>query len=589
MVSSMPLHLLYNSVVFTNLQANSYVVVPTMESWLSGGSYDFSNFLAFEGDWKNMSSFDSTLDDYRPSLNETIILNDGTEIPRYKNTSSEPCFHGFDTQYTSEFGNVYIAQAQPTTWRNQTHWHLGVHNTTGAYAWYVDDRDNATVAWYNATIRDVASTMPFRSDPSVYPSNRWRCLHLKDSTCDFSNVTENWKPYESPVQYCMIEQVAEMCKLQFSFLIVSIVLVSNLLKAGCMSRLLLCHSSHDALVTLGDAIASFLERPDAHTEGRCLPSEVQIDRAFNGRTSVAPRNDIVRYHTRHDKELRNQARAFKPEKIRWSAASSHGTWLTAYVFYLCAVIIGLAAIRMSLHGMPKSPAQLWKIGFGSVDGRNLLTANMSLLSAVILANSPQAILSYLYPTFNRLYSSMLLGKEWSSYLNDRKTLRVTTPIGQQRSTYWLSVPYRYAIPMIIVSGLFHWLASQSLFMVQITVTRTRESGAREIVQNEQISTCGFSPFAIILTTVTATVIALCGVAMGRLTYPAGMPLASSCSAVMSAACHSVVGDENAHMLPVQWGAVTHGLNDDERVHMQTGHCTFSSLPVETPIPGRLYA
>ncbi|KAF2023079.1 hypothetical protein EK21DRAFT_95203 [Setomelanomma holmii] len=36
LLSSMPLHLLFNSVVFTNLQANSYTVIPTMEDWLHG-------------------------------------------------------------------------------------------------------------------------------------------------------------------------------------------------------------------------------------------------------------------------------------------------------------------------------------------------------------------------------------------------------------------------------------------------------------------------------------------------------------------------------------------------------------------------
>jgi hypothetical protein len=32
-LSSLPLHLLYNSIIFTNLQANRYVVVPGEETW----------------------------------------------------------------------------------------------------------------------------------------------------------------------------------------------------------------------------------------------------------------------------------------------------------------------------------------------------------------------------------------------------------------------------------------------------------------------------------------------------------------------------------------------------------------------------
>ncbi|KAF2023080.1 hypothetical protein EK21DRAFT_95204 [Setomelanomma holmii] len=388
-------------------------------------------------------------------------------------------------------------------------------------------------------------------------------------TFEIPEDRSKWEPYESPVKYCMVEQVPEICKLQFSFLIVSIVLVANLMKVVCIAWLLFRHKEYHALVTLGDALASFLERPDPHTFGRCLQSEVQIDRYFNGRSFVAPANDIIRYHNRKSQESENRPKEFKLERISWASAPSYRTWFATYMFYFGAVLFGIIACIWSLDGMPKSPAALWKIGFGSVDGRNLLRTNTSLIGGVLLANSPQAVLSYLYVAFNTLYTSMLIGKEWSSYMHERKALRVTTPVAQQRDTYWLSVPFRYAIPMTITS---------------ITVTGTTTSSNVRLVRPlEQISTCGFSPFAIILSTVTATVIAIGGIATGRMKYPAGMPMASSCSAAMSAACHPPPGDVDAHLLPVQWGAVTHGVNQDNE---EVGHCSFSSWPIELPVPGR---
>jgi hypothetical protein len=187
-----------------------------------------------------------------------------------------------------------------------------------------------------------------------------------------------------------------------------------------------------------------------------------------------------------------------------------------------------------------------------------------------------------------------MGREWASYLNERKSLRVTSAIGQQRDTYWLNVPFRFAIPMTIISGVFHWLTSQSFFLVQITIT---DSSVRDASRNstipgftgtDQISTCGYSPFAIILTTVTGTVIAIGGIVMGRIKYPTGMPLVGNCSAAISAACHRPPEDMDASLLTVQWGAVTHGeatSGDYEPV----GHCTFTSLPVEYPREGQLYA
>lgn len=79
---------------------------------------------------------------------------------------------------------------------------------------------------------------------------------------------------------------------------------------------------------------------------------------------------------------------------------------------------------------------------------------------------------------------MLLTYEWSrtsidafidqltadfvrGYYLRKKPLRVTAPQGQQRSTYYLHLPYRYSVPLIVTSALLHWLVSQSIFLVRI--------------------------------------------------------------------------------------------------------------------------
>jgi hypothetical protein len=254
---------------------------------------------------------------------------------------------------------------------------------------------------------------------------------------------------------------------------------------------------------------------------------------------------------------------------------------------LCAVIIGIICTIWSLKGIPFSVAALWKIGFGTVNGQNLMTVQSSLMGIILLANSPQVALSYLYLSFNALYTNMFIGYEWASYSKRRKALRVTLPVGQQRGTYWLSVPFRFAVPMTILSGLFHWLASSSLFMVQITVTA--QSGLQRTVSDTQsVATCGYSPFAIILTTVMATVIAIGGIVVGRFRYPTGMPVAGSNSVAISASCHPPGGDVDAHLKPVMWGAVRHG-REGGTEEDGVGHCTFSSLNVEPPIDGQKYA
>jgi hypothetical protein len=65
---------------------------------------------------------------------------------------------------------------------------------------------------------------------------------------------------------------------------------------------------------------------------------------------------------------------------------------------------------------------------------------------------------------------MLLAHEFAGYAHKRKGLRVSSaPAGKQRSKYFLQIPLRYGVPMVGVSAVLHWLASQSIFVVVVEV------------------------------------------------------------------------------------------------------------------------
>lgn len=85
------------------------------------------------------------------------------------------------------------------------------------------------------------------------------------------------------------------------------------------------------------------------------------------------------------------------------------------------------------------------------------------------ANIWQAILSLLYLAYNALLTCMIVGDEWSHFASRRKPLRVTHPRGIQRSTYFISMPYRYGVPLMIANTVLHIMISQSLFIVS-TIT-----------------------------------------------------------------------------------------------------------------------
>jgi len=75
--------------------------------------------------------------------------------------------------------------------------------------------------------------------------------------------------------------------------------------------------------------------------------------------------------------------------------------------------------------------------------------------------------------------------------------------------------------------------------------------------------------------------------VGGKKYPLGMPLAGSCSAAIAAACHPPEEDVDASYEPLMWGAVQ--MKPSSTIESGVGHCSLSSLPVNQPIIGHLYA
>lgn len=223
------------------------------------------------------------------------------------------------------------------------------------------------------------------------------------------------------------------------------------------------------------------------------------------------------------------------------------------------------------------------MGFGAVNANSLVATNNAqgnggLFLIILLSNVPQAILSFLYLMYNGLFTCMLQANEWSQFSSQRKALRVSSPTGAQRSTYFLHLPYVYSVPLMILSGLLHWLVSQSIFLAKVTVYNF--DGSEDT--DEDISRCGYSNIAIIFTLIVGTVVVAIGILNGFRRFQSGIPLVGSCSAAISAACHAPADDVNASVLPVMWGEVEKG---GEAV----GHCCFSSQKVERFIAGKLYA
>jgi hypothetical protein len=251
---------------------------------------------------------------------------------------------------------------------------------------------------------------------------------------------------------------------------------------------------------------------------------------------------------------------------------------------------------MSSWGLLGSPYEswAWKLGLGAhpitiiwFDGWTEWSyGDYSLFQMLLFSNMPQPILSILYIFYNGIFTSMLQAAEWNDYSVERKGLRISAATkGAQRDTYFLSLPYRYSVPLLIISALLHWLVSQSVFLVSITIDALWQDG--NYITGSTVSsnfTCGYSPIAIILVIVLALLMATFAVLVGFKRFKSGMPMAGSCSAAISAACRPIAGLEKtvATDEPLQWGVMG-------KTAEGLAHCGFSSHEVEAPEDGVLYA
>jgi len=231
---------------------------------------------------------------------------------------------------------------------------------------------------------------------------------------------------------------------------------------------------------------------------------------------------------------------------------------------------------------------------------NLQDSGDSLLANSFIANLPQLIFSFLYVAYNSILTSMCLSAEWSGFGNDRKGLRVSHSAKlAQRSNHFLSVPYRFAIPLIGASAILHWLASQALFVIAVQAYDTR---LRRDPVNDLFA-CGYSPVAIISGVAIAIAMFACLMVMSCRRFESAIPVASSCSLAIAAACHpqynpnvdpkDPIGadtyggnldfeqeEEVMALLPVKWGSIS--------IDGTLGHCSFTSAEVHTPQEGKEY-
>lgn len=530
-ISSIPLHLVYNSTFYAAIGSNNYNVLYATPDFLNGSDYDTSRFVSTPS--MNISGFQANASRWERFSNRDCIQTYAFDfMTNYKNVIAV-------VSNTSDYGSlldVYVND-MPSAQEFNSHY--------DSFSWICND----TIMHYD------------------YNSSGTLCREESKNIQKTANTRWNSAGYE--ISYCLAEKVlVPDCHLHFAPQLMGPVVLMNIVK--CIVTFYVAFRLRDApLVTLGDAIESFLKHPDPCTRGMCLATAQEMAHQFSRATHHAP---ILR------------AKTFDATRYRWHKIITKRQWLllsALFTMVFAGLIIGLVVGTANLN--PANIRNALAIPIGTVEAQNLvlgarigsLGASAVLITALI-ANSPQALLSFLYMVYNSIFTLMYIGEDWDMYgaytattrhklqiaakKQTHRFLRVSNPRGTQKPTHFLNLPYRYAIPLICISGLLHWFMSQTLYLANISVVNRDDT----IPNTDEITTVAYAPIGMIGLLVLSGVMVIVLVSNSLRYFGGQMPIVGSNSAAISAACHVQMSERRRRELvlrKIAWGEVpTDGSN-----------------------------
>ena len=139
-----------------------------------------------------------------------------------------------------------------------------------------------------------------------------------DLVPDLLAHADRWGTSDYQVDHCLSEKVAGDCGLNTNLPIVLVVIICNAVKVAAMLTLAL-NLKVEPLMTIGDAVRSFIDRPDEHSRGLCMQSGSQIE--YPRDESGNPVAKTLGYYRE------SKPQVWMPKRARWAAAAPGGQWL----------------------------------------------------------------------------------------------------------------------------------------------------------------------------------------------------------------------------------------------------------------------
>lgn len=241
---------------------------------------------------------------------------------------------------------------------------------------------------------------------------------------------------------------------------------------------------------------------------------------------------------------------------------------------LGAGFIGKTTADVAAKDYPSDFGHLVTLGFGTISGYELLhVTSTGVVGNSVIANLPQLMISIFYYIINGILSSQLAEREWSRFGNQKRRLRTSFPSTEDMAFY-LSMPYSYSGPLIVMFILLHLSVSQSLFGIEIyfytwngSIARGLKTTYDAVAVNEQgaaFSTLCASTSAAIFSMMAFGIIIVVVVANSFRRMNTAMPFPGTHSVVIAAATHAKTDLDHILGKTIMWTKTSVDSNDESK-------------------------
>ncbi|KAI0868376.1 hypothetical protein GGS24DRAFT_513528 [Hypoxylon argillaceum] len=553
LVTSIPIHLLFNSTVFeTEYRGSNYHLTIATEEFLNGGPFfppGASLLTADASDHIFWTDFGyGTMGSVRNYTNKESAtmrrLSSTATLGRtWDRIEASDCFEQYASNCNGldRYGDVILVVDKPGGWTRNDMWQLLklgydalgyndlfwdhlvpanapnhlFYDTTCAMSEGVANYNVIYPGWSGSCLTDCAVALGWGSTNydgnSPYP-------FFGDRKPSGNKILPILRPGSDTisVQYCLADQLESSCYVGVSKILLFAISLSIIIKTGIALLVTIVLSRRDqiSLVTIGDSIASFLEKPDVVTVGSAGSS------LYKSLIHVGPKRW----------QALNKWRSTVVPVYIWIASYLlFAISISICIYLLASPVVGDGSLRKALTG-----------SFFASSTNPFITRNFTLLTGILTANSPQILLSASYLAYNNLFTRLQMTQEWAMYKTDYYPLRVTDPQGMQKSTYRLQLPYKYSVPLIVLSIFLHFLISNTIYVVVSFggYLKIITDGLQPGLPDDSAVRVGFSPISLLVVPTIATFLVTIPIILGFKKLPRDMVIVGSNSLAISAACHA---------------------------------------------------